>query len=122
TNIDSIGPRIAESVVMFFGEPANKDMVSRLKAAGLTMKGEAAQRASNTLEGMTIVLTGTLPTLTRTQAEELIRTHGGKTSSSVSKKTDLVLAGEAAGSKLEKATQLGVRVVDEAAFLEMIGH
>src|SRR5690606_36494191 len=74
TNIDSIGPRIAESVIMFFGEPANKDMVSRLKAAGLTMKGEAAQRASSTLEGMTIVLTGTLPTLTRTQAEELIRT------------------------------------------------
>lgn len=121
TKIDSIGPRIAESVEMFFSEPANIDIVNRLRAAGLNMMGEAPSMASNRLEGMTIVLTGTLPTLSRTQAEELIRMHGGKTSSSVSKKTDLVLAGEAAGSKLDKANQLGVRVVDEAAFMELIG-
>ena len=121
-SIDSIGPRIAESVVMFFNDSANIDMVNRLKSAGLTMHGSAPVKASSTLEGMTIVLTGTLPTLTRTQAEELIRMHGGKTSSSVSKKTDMVLAGEAAGSKLDKANQLGVKVVDEISFLELIGN
>lgn len=122
TAINSIGPRIAESVVLFFSESANVDILNRLRAAGLTLHGEAPTIASNALEGMTIVLTGTLPTLTRSQAEELIRMHGGKTSSSVSKKTDLVLAGEAAGSKLDKAIQLGVRVVDEAAFLQMVGQ
>lgn len=122
TSINSIGPRIAESVVLFFAEPSNIDVVNRLKAAGLNMRGKVLDRASDTLEGMTIVLTGTLPTLSRSQAEELIRLHGGKTSSSVSKKTDLVLAGDAAGSKLDKATQLGVKVVDEPTFLEMIGH
>ncbi len=122
TNIDSIGPRIAESVVSFFEEKAHIEMIDRLKAAGLTMKGEAPTKASAHLVGLTIVLTGTLPTLARSEAEELIRLHGGKTSSSVSKKTDLVLAGEAAGSKLEKAHQLGIRVVDEATFLQMIDH
>ncbi len=122
TTIDSIGPRIAESVVFFFGEEANIAMVNRLISAGLTMKGAAAVKASSLLEGLTVVLTGTLPTLARSEAEELIRLHGGKTSSYVSKKTDLVLAGEAAGSKLDKAQQLGVRVVDEATFLQMIGQ
>jgi DNA ligase (NAD+) len=118
--IDSIGPRIAESVVQFFSEPANIGMVRRLRAAGLTMKGDAPERASANLEGLTVVLTGTLPTLSRSVAEQLIRMHGGKSSSSVSKKTDLVLAGESAGSKLDKANQLGIRVIDEATFLKMI--
>ncbi len=122
TNIDSIGPRIADSVVFFFKDKANIDMVNRLKLAGLTMKGTAPAKVSTNLDGLTVVLTGTLPTLARSEAEELIRIHGGKTSSSVSKKTDLVLAGEAAGSKLDKANQLGLRVVDEATFLQMISQ
>jgi DNA ligase (NAD+) len=121
-NIDSIGPRIAESVVLFFSETENITIVERLRSAGLTMSGSAPTFVSTILEGKTVVLTGTLPTLQRAQAEELIRLHGGKTSSSVSKKTDLVLAGEAAGSKLDKAKQLGVAVVDEATFLQMIGQ
>jgi DNA ligase (NAD+) len=122
TNIDSIGPRIAESVVVFFKDEANIDMVNRLKLAGLTMKGTAPAKVSTNLDGLTVVLTGTLPTLARSEAEELIRLHGGKTSSSVSKKTDLVLAGEAAGSKLDTANQLGLRVVDAATFLQMFGQ
>jgi DNA ligase (NAD+) len=122
TNINSIGPRIAESLKVFFGNPANLEIIERLKRAGLTLWGSAPTIASALLEGKTVVLTGTLPTLQRAQAEELIRLHGGKTSSSVSKKTDLVLAGESAGSKLDKAQQLGVRVVDEATFLQMIGQ
>jgi DNA ligase (NAD+) len=121
-SIDSIGPRIAESVVLFFKEPVNVNIVARLRGAGLTMSGTALSVVSNLLEGKTIVLTGTLPTLQRAQAEELIRLHGGKTSSSLSKKTDLLLAGEAAGSKLDKARQLGVAIVDESTFLQMIGH
>jgi len=121
-NIDSIGPRIAESVVLFFSETENINIVERLRNAGLTMSGTAPTFVSTILEGKTVVLTGTLPTLQRAQAEELIRLNGGKTSSSVSKKTDLVLAGEAAGSKLDKAKQFGVAVVDEATFLQMIGQ
>jgi DNA ligase (NAD+) len=122
TNINSIGPRIADSVTLFFNEPANIEIVERLKRAGLTTTGSAPVVESSILEGKTIVITGTLPTLQRSQAEELIRLHGGKTSSSVSKKTDMVLAGEAAGSKLDKATQLGVQIVDEATFLQIISQ
>jgi DNA ligase (NAD+) len=122
TNINSIGPRIAESVTMFFSEPANIEMIDRLKRAGLTLSGTAQKVESSILEGKTLVLTGTLPTLQRAQAEELIRLHGGKTSSSVSKKTDMVLAGEAAGSKLDKARQLGVQIIDEETFLHLIGQ
>jgi len=122
TNINSIGPRIAESVTTFFSEPANIAIIDRLKRAGLTLSGTAQKVESSILEGKTLVLTGTLPTLQRAQAEELIRLHGGKTSSSVSKKTDMVLAGEAAGSKLDKARQLGVQIIDEATFLRLIGQ
>ncbi len=121
-SVDSIGPRIAESVVLFFSEPENINIVERLRSAGLTMSGNAPIFISTVLEGKTLVLTGTLPTLQRAQAEELIRLHGGKTLSSVSKKTDLVLAGEAAGSKLDKARQLGVQIIDEATFLQLIGQ
>lgn len=121
-NINSIGPRIAESLRTFFHEPVNIEIIERLKRAGLTLVGSAQTVTSTILEGKTVVLTGTLPTLQRAQAEELIRVHGGKTSSSISKKTSMVLAGEAAGSKLDKANQLGVVVIDEVTFLKMIGH
>jgi DNA ligase (NAD+) len=118
--IDSIGPKIAESIVTFFSDSANGQIVERLRSYGLNMKGVEKKTLSAIFEGKTFVLTGTLPGLTRNEAEELIRNHGGKTSSSVSKNTDYVLAGEAAGSKLDKAKALNVAVIDEEAFLAMI--
>lgn len=120
--VDSIGPRIAESVVEFFGNDVNIQLVERLITAGLQFEIEEVELASSTLEGKTVVLTGTLPTLSRKEASELIEKHGGKTSSSVSKKTDYVLAGESAGSKLTKAQNLGITIWDEQTFLEFLGE
>ena len=91
-----------------------------MRQFGLNMTVSKDENASDKLAGMTIVVTGTLPTLGRKEAEELITKNGGKASGSVSKKTSLVLAGEAAGSKLTKANELGIRVIDEAEFLKMI--
>jgi len=121
TEIDTIGPKIAESVVHFFSDSMNRGIIERLRSAGITMAGAAKVIHSNVLSGLTIVLTGTLPTLSRVEAEELIRLNGGKSGSSVSKKTDYVLAGESAGSKLDKAQQLGITIIDEAGFMKMIG-
>lgn len=118
--IDSIGPKIAESLVHFFSDPINIGIIERLKLHGLNMKGIQKKTLSSVFSGKIFVLTGTLPRLTRSQAEDLIRDHGGKTSSSVSKNTDFVLAGEAAGSKLDKAKALKVSIIDEDAFLAMI--
>lgn len=120
--VDSIGPRIAESVVEFFQHETYSKLTERLISYGLQFEMEEEELASNTLEGKTIVLTGTLPTLSRKDASELIEKHGGKTSSSVSKKTDYVLAGESAGSKLTKAQGLGIEILDEKSFLSMIGE
>lgn len=121
-SIDSIGPRIATSVMEFFQNERNQQIVNRLVGYGLQTAMEKPETASRILEGKIIVLTGSLPTLTRNEATALIEKHGGRTSSSVSKKTDLVLAGESAGSKLDKARSLGVEVTDEAGFLERIGE
>ena len=118
--VDSIGPRIAESVIDFFSNEINNKIVDRLKEAGLQFEAEEKELASSILEGKKIVMTGTLPTLSRNEAKELIEKHGGKTASSVSKNTDFVLAGESAGSKLTKAQDLGVEILDENAFLKMI--
>ena len=118
--IDSIGPRIAESVIEFFRNEIYASIIDRLISYGLQFEMEEQEQASNTFEGKTIVLTGTLPTLSRKEASDLIEQHGGKTSSSVSKKTDYVLAGESAGSKLTKAQDLGIEVLDEESFLAMI--
>ncbi len=120
--VDSIGPRIAESVIKFFGNRINNEIVDRLIQAGLQFEIEEVELASSTLEGKTVVLTGTLPTLSRKEASELIEKHGGKTSSSVSKKTDYVLAGESAGSKLTKAQDLGITVWSEDEFLSFVGE
>lgn len=120
--VDSIGPRIAESVVEFFSNEVNIHLVERLITAGLQFEIEEVELASSTLEGKTVVLTGTLPTLSRKEASELIEKHGGKTSSSVSKKTDYVLAGESAGSKLTKAQGLGITIWTEEEFLSFIGE
>lgn len=120
--VDSIGPRIAESVVSFFRNDKNRQIVDTLKSHGLQFELEEEELASNIFEGKKFVLTGSLPTLTRKEATELIEKHGGKTASSVSGNTDYVLAGESAGSKLDKANKLGVPVLDEANFREMIGE
>lgn len=121
-SVDSIGPKIAESVVSFFSEPHNHELIERLQLNGLQFEKKQAQLSSNVLEGKKIVLTGTLPTLGRKEASELIEKHGGKTASSVSKNTDYVLAGESAGSKLQKAKDLGISILDEKTFLELIGE
>tara|TARA_R110000868_G_scaffold37111_15_gene131697 strand:+ start:20749 stop:22755 length:2007 start_codon:yes stop_codon:yes gene_type:complete len=120
-SIDAIGPRIAESVVDFFGNETYSSLVNRLISYGLQFEVIEEKLASNTLEGKTIVLTGTLPTLSRKEASDLIEKHGGKTSSSVSKKTDYVLAGESAGSKLTKAEDLGINILTQEAFFLLIG-
>jgi DNA ligase (NAD+) len=103
----------------FFSNERNLALVERLRGFGLTFTAERKLRGT-ALEGMTFVLTGTLPTLTRDEAKERIEAAGGKVSGSVSKKTSYVVAGEEAGSKLEKAQQLGVAVLDEAALLAML--
>ena len=115
--IPEIGDTIAQSVTEFFSFEENREMIRRLLESGVAPQSMAA-REGGPFEGMSIVVTGTLPTLSRKEAEELIRENGGSAASSVSKKTAFVVAGEAAGSKLDKATKLGIEVIDEAAFLE----
>ena len=119
--IDDVGEVIAASVVEFFTLPETRDLITRLTAAGVdTALSVPADTAAPIFEGMTFVLTGTLPSLSRDEAEAMIRLRGGKATGSVSKKTTVVLAGENAGSKLTRAGELGVPVIDEAAFLSMI--
>lgn len=120
--VDSIGPRIAESVVDFFNNEKNLSIIERLRQHGLQFEIEEEEQFSNIFEGKKFVLTGSLPTYTRKEAAELIEKHGGKTASSVSGNTDYVLAGESAGSKLDKAKELGVEILDEASFRKMIGE
>lgn len=120
TAVDSIGPKIAQSVRLYFSDEKNLELINRLKQYGLQFEAGKQETTSSKLDGKTFVLTGTLPTLSRKQASEMIEEHGGKTTSSVSKNTDFLLAGEAAGSKLEKANKLGVSVIDENTLLEML--
>lgn len=120
TEIDDVGGIMAESVVDFFAQPHMREYVDKLKEAGVNTEYIEEGDSGTALEGMTIVVTGTLPTLGRKEATELIEKNGGKASGSVSKKTTYVLAGEAAGSKLTKANELGIPVIDEAEFLRMI--
>src|SRR5579884_2344909 len=110
--VEEVGPRIAKSIVEFFAEPKNRELVEELRAAGLTFKGKKRERGTR-LAGKTFVLTGTLANYTRDEAKKMIEDAGGKVAGSVSKKTDYVVAGSDAGSKLEKARELGVPVIDE---------
>ena len=110
---------MADSVVEFFSLEQTKQMIDELKNFGLYMESQREIK-DNRFEGMTFVLTGTLTNFTRNEAQEIIESYGGKASSSVSKKTTYVLAGEAAGSKLKKATDLGVTIINEEQFAEMI--
>jgi DNA ligase (NAD+) len=117
--VNEVGPKVAEAIVEFFANAKNRQLVEDLKAAGVKLTAEK-KVVGTALAGLTFVLTGTLPTLTRDEAKERIEAAGGKVSGSVSKKTSYVVAGDEAGSKLEKAVQLGVAVVDEAGLLEML--
>ena len=121
--IDEVGPKIAESAVSYFAQGRHIAFLDKLAAAGISMGSavEQTEKPGNTpFSGKTVVLTGTLPTLDRREATALIEQAGGKTSGSVSKKTDYVLAGESAGSKLTKAQDLGIAIIDEETFLKML--
>lgn len=117
--IDDVGEITAENIVSFFSHPQTRRMIDRLKNAGVVMTAEKAVAGDDRFAGMTFVLTGTLPDMTRDEASALITSHGGKVSGSVSKRTSYVVAGAEAGSKLAKAESLGVPVIDEAELLRM---
>ncbi|MHB8214922.1 MAG: NAD-dependent DNA ligase LigA [Candidatus Sulfotelmatobacter sp.] len=119
-NVNEVGPRIAESIVEFFSIAANRKLVERLREAGLTLTGQKKQRGTK-LAGKTFVLTGTLAHFTRDEAKKMIEDAGGKVTGSVSKKTDYVVAGADAGSKLDKAKELGVAVIDEREMEKLAG-
>ena len=121
TAIPDVGDIVAQSVIEFFSFPENQEMIARLLSAGVKPQ-EAAGKAEGSFTGKSIVVTGTLPTLSRKDAEELIRSMGGTAAGSVSKKTAFVVAGEAAGSKLTKAESLGIEVIDEAELLRRCGR
>ena len=117
--VAEVGPRVAEAITEFFSEPRNRELVERLRKAGLRFEGEKKQRGTK-LAGKTFVLTGTLPNLSRDEAKKMIEDAGGKVSGSVSKKTDYVVAGADPGSKLDKARELKVRVIDEDALTALV--
>jgi DNA ligase (NAD+) len=117
--VNEIGPRVAQAIVEFFREPHNIALIQRLEDAGLVMTAEK-KITTSTLAGLTFVLTGSLPTLTREVAKEMIESAGGRVSGSVSKKTSYVVAGEDSGSKLDKARSLGVPVLDEAGLRSLL--
>lgn len=118
-SIDGFGLIMAESVTEFFSHEESRELIEKLKACGVNMTGEETVK-ENRFDGKVFVLTGTLTAFKRSEASKIIESLGGKTSSSVSKKTDYVLAGEDAGSKLQKATELGVTIISEEDFAQMI--
>jgi DNA ligase (NAD+) len=117
--VNEVGPRIADSIAEFFHEPRNRELVERLRKAGLSFAGKKKQRGTK-LAGKTFVLTGTLGKYSRDEAKKMIEDAGGKVTGSVSKKTDYVVAGEDAGSKLEKAKELGVKVIGEEEMEDLV--
>jgi len=118
--VPDVGPIVAQSIVEFFSEPHNREVIAALRKAGVTWPEHEPQQASSELSGKTFVLTGTLPHLTREEAKARIEALGGKVTGSVSKKTDYVVAGAEAGSKLAKAQELGVPLLDEAELLALL--
>jgi DNA ligase (NAD+) len=116
---EEVGPKVSQSIRRFFDTGHNKELVERLRASGLQFEQERRQRSGGPLTGLTLVITGTLPGMSRDQAKEFIEEHGGKVTDSVSRKTNYLVAGEAAGSKLEKAKKLGVEILDEAGLRKL---
>jgi len=117
--VTEVGPRVAEAITEFFSEPRNRELVERLRQAGLKLEGEKKLRGTK-LAGKTFVLTGTLPNLSRDEAKKMIEDAGGKVSASVSKKTDYVVAGSDPGSKLDKARELKITVIDEDQLKQLV--
>ena len=119
--LDEVGEAMADAVTSFFAEPRNRDMLERLSAAGVA-PASLETTTGGAFEGLTVVLTGKLEELSRDEAKRLVETLGGRAGSSVSKRTDLVVAGPGAGSKKKKADELGIEVIDEAEFLKRAGR
>ena len=119
--VDDVGEVSADCIFRFFHDEKNKDMIARLKSLGVNMEAEETETIFSPISGKTVVITGTLPTLGRKEAAELVEKYGGKVSGSVSKKTDYVVAGESAGSKLTKAQELGITVLTEAELFVLLG-
>jgi DNA ligase (NAD+) len=117
---EEVGPRVSQSIRAFFDEERNRELIERLRAKGLQFTHEVKRREGGRFSGKTFVLTGTLETMSREDGKAKIEEAGGKVTDSVSKKTDYVVAGDKAGSKLEKAQKLGIRVLTEAEFLELM--
>jgi len=117
---EEVGPKVSQSILRFFEDEHNKALVDRLAAAGLTLTHQKVDRSGGPLSGLTFVITGTLRTLSRDEAKALIENAGGKVSGSVSKKTSYLVAGEEAGSKLDKAKELNIPILDEAALQSKI--
>ncbi len=117
--VNEVGPRIAESIAQFFREPRNRELIKQLREAGLKFTGKKKERGTK-LAGKTFVLTGTLAHYTRDEAKKMIEDAGGKVTGSVSKKTDYVVAGADTGSKLDKAKELGVKVIEEKGMAELL--
>ncbi|MDX1616658.1 MAG: BRCT domain-containing protein, partial [Candidatus Promineifilaceae bacterium] len=118
--IDGIGPETAAAVVAWFSERPNRELLDKLRQAGLSFTVESTVEAQQTLAGKTFVITGTLPSLSRAEARELIERHGGRVTGSVSGRTDYLVAGEAPGSKYEKAETLSVSIIDEPRLFELL--
>jgi DNA ligase (NAD+) len=117
---EEVGPRVSQSIRAFFDEEHNRELIERLRAAGLQFTYESRRKDGGVLSGKVFVITGTLPTLSREEAKAKIEEAGGKVTDSVSKKTDYLLAGEKAGSKLDKAQKLGVQVIGEEQLAELL--
>jgi DNA ligase (NAD+) len=121
--VHDVGPVLAKAIADFFAEVHNREVIKQLRAGGVRFAEGAPRRsASGAVLGLTFVLTGTLPSLTREEATALIEGDGGKVASSVSKKTDFVVAGDEAGSKLERAQVLGVKIIDEAGLKALLSR
>jgi DNA ligase (NAD+) len=121
--VRDVGPVLVQSILQFFAEPHNRQVIAQLRAAGVHWAETTPKRApAGKFAGLTFVITGTLPTLSRDDAKALIEEHGGKVAGSVSKKTSYVVAGAEPGSKLDKAGELGVPVLDEQQLMAMLAH
>jgi DNA ligase (NAD+) len=119
--VPEVGPKVANSIVQFFSEPANRQLIKKLEKAGVQPNAEKRELKSNRLAGKSFVFTGGLANRSREEAGELVKQHGGKIASSVSKKTDYVVVGSDPGSKYDKAKELGVAILDEAEFEKLVG-
>ena len=119
--VEDVGPKVAESIRFFFAQPENRELIRRLKDAGLSMRAREPGAARRPLEGQTFVITGTLSGFTREEAQERLENLGAKVASSVSKNTTSLIAGESPGSKLDKAKELGVKIVGEKELRKLIG-